>query len=103
MVDSNEPSAAAAAVAAPDPTRVRVPGEIVAAPETGGAPSAVLDAAADEQDAGAPDLGELISRERRRHAESRAEAEPLSDARGARVCCVLCLNRNAELSVEDAG
>jgi hypothetical protein len=73
-----------------------VPGDIVAAPAA--ADAAALEA--EPQDAG---LGELISRERRRHAEARAEAEPLTDGRGARVCCVLCFNRNAEQSVEDAG
>ncbi|HYR12281.1 MAG TPA: hypothetical protein VEQ60_31125 [Longimicrobium sp.] len=98
MVDSNEPGSAAAAEAAPDTGHIRVPGKIVA----GGAPDVAVHEA-EEQDAGVPGLGELISRERLRHAETRAQAGPLTDASGARVCCVLCLNRNAEQSVEDAG
>ncbi|HEX5871727.1 MAG TPA: hypothetical protein VFY65_14970 [Longimicrobium sp.] len=102
MADMNESSAIAAATAAAPTTRVRVPGKIVAAPaDLDAVPAAPQ--VAEDQDAGEAGLGELISRERRRHAETRAEAEPLTDARGARVCCVLCFNRNAELPVEDAG
>lgn len=87
-IDSSAPAAAAAST-----NRVHVPGGIVAAP-----PEAV-----EHLDAAEADLGEMISRERRRHAETRAAAEPLTDAAGARVCCVLCFNKhNAELNVEDA-
>ena len=73
--------------------RVRVPGAIVAAPEQ-----------AETEDAGEAGLGEMISRERRRHAETRAASEPLTDAAGARVCCVMCFNKHhAAPPVEDAG
>jgi hypothetical protein len=53
-------------------------------------------------DAAEADLGEMISRERRRHAETRAASEPLTDAAGARVCCVLCFNKHNAGLVEDA-
>jgi hypothetical protein len=90
MVHTIDPSAPAAAAA---PTsRVHVPGGIVAAPPQ----------AAEHLGAAEADLGEMISRERRRHAETRPASEPLADAAGARVCCVLCFNRNAEPAVEDA-
>jgi MbtH protein len=71
-------------------SRIRVPGAIVALPK-----------GAEEADTAGAGLGEMISRERRRHAETRAASEPLTDAAGARVCCVMCFNRhNAE---PDAG
>lgn len=94
MVHPIHPSAPAAAAA---PThRVHVPGGIAAAPPRAARQPEQLDAA----EAG---LGEMISRERRRHAETRSASEPLTDAAGARVCCVLCFNRNAGLTVENAG
>jgi hypothetical protein len=98
MVDPNESSAPAATEAAPFASRIPVPGSIVA-------PPAQIEAAAQAPvDAGEADLDALISRERSRHAEARAgDAEPLADARGARVCCVLCFNRSRALPVEDAG
>lgn len=103
MADMNESSASAAATAAAPTTRVRVPGKIVAAPAGLDEAPAAAPQATEDQDAGEAGLAELISRERRRHAETRAETEALTDARGARVCCVLCFNRNAEPPVEDAG
>ncbi|WP_420130152.1 hypothetical protein [Longimicrobium sp.] len=102
MVSSNDRGAAAADPATVSTARIYLPGGIVT-PADGGQPSAAVDAAPEDQDAGSASLGELIGRERRRHAETRAAAEPLADAAGARVCCVLCFNRDAERTVEDAG
>lgn len=105
MVDKNESSVSAAAAAGPQTNRIHVPGLVVHTgeqPELAGAQDAASQAPASD-DAGAAGLGELISRERRRHAETRAASEPPTDAAGARVCCVLCFNRNAERTVEDAG
>lgn len=87
-IDSSAPAAPAAST-----NRVHVAGGIAATP-----PEAV-----EQLDAAEAGLGEMISRERRRHAETRAASGPLTDAAGARVCCVLCFNKHsAERTVEDA-
>jgi MbtH protein len=68
------------------------------------APGAIVSDVPQTQAGGEADLGELISRERRRHAGTRAASEPLADAAGARVCCVMCFNKHhAVPPVEDAG
>ena len=86
-IDSSAPAAPAAAT-----NRVHVAGGIAAAPPR----------AAEHVDAAESELGEMISRERRLHAQTRAATETGTDAAGARVCCVLCFNRDAGPAVEDA-
>ena len=57
--------------------------------------------APEHPDAGQPGLDAMIRRERLRLARTRGADDPPADARGARVCCVLCLNRAAGESVEE--
>jgi hypothetical protein len=75
MVDMNEPGPAAAA----GTTHIRLPGVAVVQGEL-----------PDADEAPHAELGELISRERRRQAEALAEAPIPAAGTGGRVNCVLC-------------